>query len=71
MVDAGIVTSKSGKVRLLEPDELPKDRDPASDSRLKKRASDAQPCNAFVQSWPEIVRLAQAGPAVAQQGELI
>lgn len=34
MVDAGIVASKAGKVRLLKPDELPKDWDPASDSRL-------------------------------------
>ena len=34
MVDAGILTSKSGKVRLLRPDELPSDWNPASDSRL-------------------------------------
>jgi len=45
MVDAGILASKGGKVRLLSPDELPEDwpacrakhgagRDPASDSRL-------------------------------------
>jgi putative DNA methylase len=34
MVEAGILTSKSGKVRLLRPDELPVDWDPATDSRL-------------------------------------
>lgn len=34
MVDAGIVESKRGKVRLLRPDELPEDWDPASDPRL-------------------------------------
>lgn len=34
MVEAGILTSKGGKVRLLKPDELPEDWDPARDSRL-------------------------------------
>jgi putative DNA methylase len=34
MVEAGILMSKSGKVRLLEPDELPKDWDPTKDHRL-------------------------------------
>lgn len=34
MVDAGILTSKGGKVRLLKPEELPEDWDPARDSRL-------------------------------------
>lgn len=34
MVEAGILTSKGGKVRLLKPEELPKDWDPARDSRL-------------------------------------
>ena len=34
MKDAGIVASRSGKVRLLKPSELPSDWDPASDSRL-------------------------------------
>jgi putative DNA methylase len=34
MVEAGIVASKGGKVRLLKPEELPDDWDPASDSRL-------------------------------------
>ena len=31
---AGVVTSRGGKVRLLKPDELPKDWDPATDKRL-------------------------------------
>jgi putative DNA methylase len=34
MVEAGILESKRGKVRLLRPDELPADWDPASDPRL-------------------------------------
>jgi putative DNA methylase len=34
MVEAGIVASKGGKVRLLRPDELPNDWDPATDARL-------------------------------------
>jgi putative DNA methylase len=34
MVDAGILTSGRGKVRLLKPDELPVDWDPDNDSRL-------------------------------------
>ena len=34
MVDAGIVESKRGKVRLLRPEELPTDWDPTSDPRL-------------------------------------
>ena len=34
MVEAGIVESKRGKVRLYRPDELPADWDPATDSRL-------------------------------------
>jgi putative DNA methylase len=34
MVDAGVVLSKGGKVRLLKPDELPKDWDPTQDHRL-------------------------------------
>ena len=34
MVEAGILASKSGKVRLLRPDELPVDWDPATDPRL-------------------------------------
>jgi putative DNA methylase len=34
MVEAGILQSRRGKVRLLKPDELPEDWDPTSDSRL-------------------------------------
>ena len=34
MVEAGIVASKRGKVRLLKPEELPADWDPAEDARL-------------------------------------
>jgi putative DNA methylase len=34
MVEAGILTSKGGKVRLLKPAELPKNWDPADDERL-------------------------------------
>ncbi len=34
MVEAGILTSKGGKVRLLPPKELPGDWDPATDKRL-------------------------------------
>ena len=34
MVQAGIIASKSGQVRLLKPDELPADWDPSTDPRL-------------------------------------
>jgi putative DNA methylase len=34
MVEAGILDSKRGKVRLLKPEELPADWDPATDPRL-------------------------------------
>ena len=34
MVEAGIVKSKSGKVRLFKPAELPDDWDPTLDARL-------------------------------------
>jgi putative DNA methylase len=34
MKEAGVLASKGGKVRLLEPSELPKDWDPATDPRL-------------------------------------
>lgn len=34
MVEAGVVDSKRGKVRLLRPDELPDDWDPTTDGRL-------------------------------------
>lgn len=107
MVDAGIIESKRGKVRLLRPAELPANWDPTSDRRLtawevvhhlvrvlgdggegkaaemvrqmgtraevardlayrlfticerKKRSTEALSYNSLVQSWPEIVRLAQ------------
>jgi putative DNA methylase len=114
IVDAGIVESKRGNVRLLKPSELPTEWDPATDSRLthwemvhhlvraletggegaastlvaklgskadtarelcyrlytlcerKKRATEALSYNALVQSFPEILRLAAAGPNPAQ-----
>ena len=107
MAEAGILESRRGKVRLLKPEELPVDWDPALDPRLtaweivhhlirvlasggevaaaglvaklgakaeiarelayrlyslcerKKRATEALAYNGLVQSWPEIVRLAQ------------
>jgi putative DNA methylase len=113
LVEAGILESKRGKVRLLAPDELPNDWDPDTDNRLtnwetvhhlirvlgsggesaaselvsklgtkaetarelayrlyalcerKKRANDALAYNGLVQSWPELVRLAQSGPKPA------
>ena len=34
MVQAGILQSSRGKVRLLKPDELPSDWDPTTDSRM-------------------------------------
>jgi putative DNA methylase len=119
MVEAGIVESKRGKVRLLRPKDLSSDWDPATDPRLtawesvhqliraleaggeaaaaelvaklgakaevarelcyrlytlcerKKRAAEALSYNALVQSWPEIMRLAQAGAAAPTQADLI
>ena len=113
LVDAGIIFSGKGKVRLLKPAELPADWDPSTDARLtvwesvhhlirvleaggesaaatllaklgsqaeiarelcyrlytlcerKKRANEAMAYNALVQSWPEIVRLAQSAPKPA------
>jgi putative DNA methylase len=107
LVEAGIIASGKGKVRLLKPSDLPADWDPQLSRRLtvwetlhrlvqaqseageskaavivaklgakaetarelcyrlytlcerNKRATDAMPYNALVQSWPEIVRLAQ------------
>jgi putative DNA methylase len=107
LVQAGIVSSKGGKVRLLAPAELPVDWDPEEDNRLtvwetvhhlirvlesggeeaaaqlaaklgskaevarelayrlytiserKRRANEALRYNGLVQSWPEIMRLAQ------------
>ena len=118
LVDAGILESRRGKVRLLKPEELPADWDPQNDARLtaweivhhfvrvlasgekaaaelavavgskaeiarelayrlytlcerKRRAAEALSYNALVQSWPEIMRLAQAeAGAGAQQSEL-
>jgi putative DNA methylase len=120
MVEAGIVASARGKVRLLKPDELPADWDPATDPRLtawetvhqliralesggeaaaaalvaklgsqaetarelayrlytlcerRKRAAEALSYNALVQSWPEIMRLAQddSRPRSPDQGGL-
>lgn len=109
LVEAGILESKRGKVRLLKPEELPANWNPATDARLthwetvhhlirvlasggepaaamlvtklgskaetareltyrlyticerKKRASEALAYNGLVQSWPEILRLAQEG----------
>ncbi len=109
MVEAGILASSRSKVRLLKPNELSPDWDPARDERLnvwetvhqliraleaggegaaatlvakigskaetarelayrlyticerKKRAQEAISYNGLVQSWPEIVRLANEG----------
>lgn len=120
MVEAGILDSKRGRVRLLKPEDLPAGWDPAADTRLtgwetvhhliralgsggepaaaalvaklgtkaetarelayrlytlcerKKRPADALAYNGLVQSWPEIVRLAQeTRPAALEQGELL
>ena len=108
LADAGILVSQRGKVRLLKPDELPADWDPATDTRLtnwetvhhlirvlasggepaaaelvsklgakaeparelayrlyalcerKKRAAEALAYNGLVQSWPDLLKLAQA-----------
>ncbi|MCB1127795.1 MAG: DUF1156 domain-containing protein, partial [Verrucomicrobiae bacterium] len=120
LVDAGILESKRGKVRLLKPEELPAQWDPATDDRLthwetvhhlirvlgeggesaaaelvrklgtkaetarelayrlyglcerKKRAAEALAYNGLVQSWPELVRLAQESQSVVEtQQELL
>ncbi len=120
MVQAGIVASSRGKVRLLKPAELPDDWEPANDARLtaweglhhlirvlesggeggaaelvrtlgsqaevarelayrlftvcerRKRAAEALSYNALVQSWPEIMRLAQQSHAEdPEQGRLL
>lgn len=113
LANSGILDSRRGKVRLLKPEELPSNWDPATDPRLtswevvhhlirvlgtggenaaaelvaklgaraetarelayrlyticerKKRAVEALAYNGLVQSWPEIVRLAQEAPAQA------
>jgi putative DNA methylase len=117
MVEAGILASSKGKVRLLRPEQLPLKWEPATDLRLttwesvhhlvraleeggegaaaeivdqlgssadtarelayrlynlcerKKRAAEALSYNALVQSWPEIVRLAET--AIPRQERLI
>jgi len=114
MKDAGILASKSGRVRLLKPDEFPFDWEPTTDSRVtawetvhqliraleaggesaaaelvtklgarsevarelayrlytlcerKKRAAEALSYNGLVQSWPEIVRMAQTASVPVQ-----
>jgi putative DNA methylase len=120
MVEAGIVESKRGKVKLLRPKDLSTHWNPTTDPRLtawesvhqliraleaageaaaaelvaklgakaevarelcyrlytlcerKKRAAEALSYNALVQSWPEIMRLAQAGAAATPaQADLI
>ena len=119
MKEAGILVSKSGRVRLLKPDELSGDWDPDADPRLtawetvhhlirtlegggesaaaalvvrlgakaevarelayrlytlcerKKRATEALSYNGLVQSWPEIVRLAQSGPEAAPSQQVL
>ena len=119
MVNAGILLARAGKVRLLRPDELPADWDPAADKRLtaweavhhlvraletggevaagalvarlgsqaeaarelayrlyaicerKKRAALALSYNGLVQSWPEVMRLAQGQQAAPRQASLL
>jgi putative DNA methylase len=119
LVEARIIESGKGKVRLLKPLELSADWDPQKSRRLtiweavhrliqaqseggesgaaaivaklgtkaetarelcyrlytlcerKKRSADAMPYNALVQSWPEIVRLAQQIPqSASSSGDL-
>ena len=118
LIEAGILTSKAGQVRLLEPDELPADWNPETDPRLtvwemvhhlirvleaggeraaaqlvgklgtkaesvcelccrlytlcerKKRAAEALAYNSLVQSWPEIVRLADEVTRQSEQSSL-
>ncbi|MXX47640.1 MAG: DUF1156 domain-containing protein [Chloroflexi bacterium] len=118
LVQAGVIESRRGKVRLYRPSELADDWDAASDSRLtvwemthhlirllesegepaaaelaaalgaqaetardlayrlyvvsdrKKRAEDARQYNALVQSWSEIMRLAQLPSTTARQAGL-
>ncbi|MDE2892393.1 MAG: DUF1156 domain-containing protein [Chloroflexota bacterium] len=118
LVQAGVIESRRGKVRLYRPSELAEDWDAASDSRLtvwemthhlirllesegepaaaelaaalgaraetardlayrlyvvsdrKKRAEDARQYNALVQSWSEIMRLAQLPSTTSRQAGL-
>ncbi len=119
MVEAGILQSQHGKVRLLRPEELPIEWDPTTDKRVtawetvhqlsrvldtggestaavlvtklgskaetarelcyrlyticerKKRAPEALAYNSLVQSWPEILRLAQGQAAAPAQARLL
>ena len=118
LVEAGILNSQAGQVRLLKPDELPADWNPETDPRLtvwemvhhlirvleaggelaaaelveklgaraesvcelcyrlytvcerKKRAAEALSYNSLVQSWPEIVRLAEEQIRQSEQSAL-
>ena len=118
LVEAGILTSQAGQVRLLKADELPADWNPETDPRLtvwemvhhlirvleaggelaaaelveklgaraesvcelcyrlytvcerKKRAAEAFAYNSLVQSWPEIVRLADERTRHSEQSAL-
>ena len=118
LVEAGILNSQAGQVRLLKPDELPADWNPETDPRLtvwemvhhlirvleaggelaaaelveklgtkaesvcelcyrlytvcerKNRAAEAFAYNSLVQSWPEIVRLAEEQTRHSEQSAL-
>ena len=118
LVEAGILNSQAGQVRLLKPNELPADWNPETDPRLtvwemvhhlirvleaggelasaklveklgaraesvcelcyrlytvcerKKRAAEAFAYNSLVQSWPEIVRLADKVTRQSEQSAL-
>ena len=118
LVEAGILNSQAGQVRLLKPDELPANWNPETDPRLtvwemvhhlirvleaggelaaaelveklgaraesvcelcyrlytvcerKKRATEALSYNSLVQSWPEIVRLAEEQTRQSEQSAL-
>ena len=118
LVEAGVIESRRGKVRLYRPSELDPDWDPQTDRRptvwemthhlirllesegepaaaelaaslgaqaetardlayrlyvisdRKKRAEDARQYNGLVQSWPEIMRLAQLPSSTARQAGL-
>ena len=116
LVEAGIIVSGKGKVRLMKPSELAPHWNPISDGRLtawetvhqliraleldgesaaaklvsmlgakaetarelcyrlftlcerNKRAAEAMSYNGLVQSWPEIIRLANEKPSVSKVG---
>ncbi|TVR02142.1 MAG: DUF1156 domain-containing protein [Desulfovibrionales bacterium] len=115
LVEANLLVSKAGKVRLFKPEELPQDWDPDKEKRLtvwemvhhlireletageqgaakvlaklgargeparelayrlytlcerKKRAAEALSYNALVQSWPDIMQLAQETRTMKQE----